>query len=103
MGGTVTCPHGGQVVPSPSSTRVLLAGMPVVLVPDQCTIAGCAFAIGPKPSPCLRVQWLAGATRVLIEGRPPLVQSSTGLCLSPEQAPQGPVILAALQARVIAT
>ncbi|MBX3117498.1 MAG: hypothetical protein KF784_00415 [Fimbriimonadaceae bacterium] len=104
VGATVICPHGGQVTPVPTSTRVLFSGTPAVLVPDTCTVAGCAFTLpGPKPSPCIRVQWLVGATRVLIEGRPPLIQTSTGLCLSPEQAPQGPPTITVTQMRVIAT
>jgi hypothetical protein len=78
--------------------------MPVILATDQCMVGGCAFTLpGPKPSPCLRVQWTAPAVRVLIEGRPPLLQTSVGLCLSPEQAPQGPATLVALQTRVIGT
>lgn len=78
--------------------------MPAVLVSDQCMVAGCAFTLpGPKPSPCTRVQWSTAATRVLIEGRPPLLQDSVGLCLSPEQAPQGPANLVALQIRVTGT
>ncbi|HEY0867638.1 MAG TPA: hypothetical protein VGE01_09670 [Fimbriimonas sp.] len=104
LGATVICPHGGQVVPSPSSSRVLLSGMPVVLLGDTCMVAGCAFTLpGPKPSPCLRVQWTTSATRILVEGRPPLLQDSVGLCLSPEQAPQGPPSMVSLQTRVTGT
>jgi len=37
-----------------------------------------------KPQPCIRVQWLVPAARVLVNGQPVLLQTSTGLCLSPE-------------------
>ncbi|MBI1332581.1 MAG: hypothetical protein JST12_19395 [Armatimonadetes bacterium] len=96
---TIMCPHGGTVTDIPTSTRVLVAGTPPILLTDQGLVAGCPFNTG-SPSPCIKVQWMVGATRVLIEGRPPLVQSSTGLCIGP--APQGPPVIVAVQPRVIA-
>ena len=52
---------------------------------------GCAFTVPPsKPQPCLKVQWLVPAARVLVGGQPAILQSSSGLCLSAEQIPQGP-------------
>jgi hypothetical protein len=101
VGNTTLCPHGGQAQTISSNVRVLVSGLPVATVADQTLIAGCAFFVGPKPSPCVRVQWLVPAARVLVMGQPALLQLSTGLCLSPEQAPQGPPIVAANQPRVI--
>lgn len=104
MGATVICPHGGQVQPVPTAVRVQLGGAPPIVATDQCMVAGCAFTLpNGKPSPCIKVQWTAPATRVLIDGKPPLIQSSVGLCQSPEQVPQGPATLASLQTRVIAS
>jgi hypothetical protein len=46
------------------------------------------------------------ATRLLVMGAPPILQTppgpgtGAGLCLSPEQAPQGPPIVIAMQPRV---
>lgn len=97
----MVCPHMAPVSALTSTTRVLLSGTPVVLSTDQCLIAGCIFQNPvPKPSPCLQVRWLTAATRVLVEGRPPLLQSSVGLGISAEQVPQGPVSILSLQTRV---
>jgi len=99
---TVMCPHGGQVTAISSNTRVLVSGTPVVTVSDQYLIAGCVFTIpGPKPSPCVTARWLTPAARVQVNGQPVIVQSSTGICSSPEQVPQGPPLIVATQPRVI--
>jgi len=104
VGNTTMCPHGGQAQTISSNVRVLVNGLPVATVADQTLVAGCAFTLpGPKPSPCLRVQWLVPAVRVLVMGQPALLQTSPGLCLSPEQAPQGPPIVSVNQPRVIGT
>ena len=104
VGNTAMCPHGGMAQTLSSNTRVLVNGMPVATIADQTLIAGCVFTLpGPKPSPCVKVQWLVPATRVLIMGQPALLQTSTGLCQSPEQAPQGPPVVTVNQPRVIGT
>jgi hypothetical protein len=102
-GAVAICPHGGQVQTIPASPRVLVSGMPVAVMTDTSLVAGCVFTIGPKPSPCVRVQWLVPAVRVTSMGQPVLLQSSIGLCLSPEQAPQGPPTILSTQPRVIGT
>lgn len=103
VGASAICPHAGQVSIISTNTRVLVGGMPVATLADQFLIAGCAFTVPPgKPQPCLRVQWLAPATRVLVNGQPPILQTSAGLCLSPEQAPQGPPTFIVTQIRVTA-
>jgi uncharacterized Zn-binding protein involved in type VI secretion len=104
VGNTTLCPHGAPVTTISSNARVLVNGLPVATLADQFLVAGCPFTIPPsKPSPCLRVQWLVPATRVLVMGQPAILQTSTGLCLSPEQAPQGPPVVAVNQPRVIGT
>lgn len=106
VGAQAMCPHGGQITASASS-RVLVNGQPVATVPDPGVVAGCPFQIptpvGSKPQPCVRVQWVVGATRVTANGKPVLIQTSTGLCLSVEQIPQGPPSIVTTQARVTAT
>jgi hypothetical protein len=90
---SMQCPHGGKVNHAPSQVRVLIGKAPALTVSDVGLVAGCAFTIPPtKPSPCVTVQWLAPAVRVKLSGQPALLASSVGLCKSPEQAPQGPVI-----------
>lgn len=104
VGATIQCPHAARATITPSNQRVKVVGMAVALVNDQTTVAGCPFQVpvgaGTKPQPCVRVMWQAPATRVKVTGRPVLLQSSVGTCLSAEQIPQGPPLIAATQARV---
>lgn len=100
VGASALCPHGGQVSVIPSNTRVLVTGQPVATLADTYLVAGCAFNVSGKPQPCVKVQWVAPATRVLINGQPAILHTSPGLCQSPEQIPQGSPIVAATQTRV---
>jgi hypothetical protein len=101
VGATAICPHAGQVQTVSTNTRVLVNGMPVATMGDVYLIAGCAFTVPPgKPQPCIKVQWLVPATRILINGQPPILQSSVGLCQSAEQIPQGPPTILVTQPRV---
>ena len=100
VGAQAICPHGGQVTTVSSNTRVLAGGQPVATLADQFMVAGCAFTVPPsKPQPCLKVQWLTPAARVLVGGQPAVLQTSQGLCLSPEQIPQGPPSVLVTQVR----
>lgn len=104
VGASAICPHGGQVSVASSNTRVLVGGMPAATLSDLFMVAGCAFTVpGPKPQPCVKVQWLVPAARVLINGQPAILQTSTGLCQSAEQIPQGPPTVIVTQTRVIAS
>ena len=105
VGATGMCPHGAPVNTISTNARVLVSGQPVAVFSDTTTIAGCPFNIPaiPKPQPCVTVRWLVPATRVLVNGTPALLQTSTGLCLSAEQIPQGPPTITVNQTRVIAT
>jgi uncharacterized Zn-binding protein involved in type VI secretion len=101
VGAIALCPHAGPVTIAPGNARVLVSGMPVATVADQFAVAGCVFTVpGPKPQPCVTVRWLAPATRVLVGGVPVVLQTSTGLCLSAEQIPQGPPTVVSTQPRV---
>jgi hypothetical protein len=104
VGMTATCPHGGQVQVAPGNPRVKLGGQPAATMGDQYTIAGCPFQVpigtGTKPQPCVKVQWLVPAMRVRIGGQFAILQSSTGLCQSAEQIPQGPPTVSVTQLRV---
>ena len=104
VGAAAICPHGGQVTVISSNARVLVSGMPAATLGDQYVVAGCAFTIPPgKPQPCIKVQWLVPAVRVLINGQPAILQTSTGLALSAEQIPQGPPTIVSTQPRVVAS
>jgi len=101
VGAVAMCPHGGQITTVPGSARVQVSGMPVTTLADQCLVAGCAFTI-PPPQPCLQVQWLTPATRVLVNGSPPITQGSSGLAISATGVPQGPPLIVSTQTRVTA-
>ena len=104
VGATAICPHGGQVSVIPTNTRVLVGGQPVAVLPDTYLVAGCVFTVPPgKPQPCVKVQWIVPALRVLVNGQPAILQSSSGLCLSAEQIPQGPPSVLVTQPRVSGT
>ena len=103
VGAVAMCPHAGQVTTISSNVRVLVSGMPVATIADTYVVAGCPFTLPPpKPQPCVRVQWLVGAARVLVNGVPPITQASTGLALSVEGIPGGPPIIVQTQPRVSA-
>jgi hypothetical protein len=87
----------------PSAPRVLLSGMPVATMADQYLVAGCAFNVAGAPHPCVRVQWLVPAVRVTASLMPLILQTSLGLSLAADQAPQGPPIVCSTQPRVLAT
>jgi uncharacterized Zn-binding protein involved in type VI secretion len=104
VGAAAICAHGGQVTVISSNSRVLVSGMPVATMGDTYVVAGCAFTVPPgKPQPCVKVQWLVPATRVMVNGQPALLQTSTGLCQSAEQIPQGPPTIVSTQTRVMGT
>lgn len=101
VGLTAMCPHGGQVSVVSTNTRVKVMGQYVAVMGDTYTIAGCPFQTPvPKPQPCIKVQWIVPAMRVKVMGKQVLLKSSTGLCLSAEQIPQGPPNIIMTQMRV---
>jgi hypothetical protein len=96
----LTCPHAGHVTHTPSQARVVVVGAPALTQADTNMVAGCPFTLPAKPSPCVTVRWTVAAVRVTAGGLPLLLQSSVGLCSSPEQAPQGPPLVTVVQPRV---
>ena len=101
VGATLTCPHMGTVTAITSNTSVMVSGQPVVTMSDTFTVVGCTFlATSPSPQPCLVVKWLVPATRVLVNGKPVILKTSSGICQSAVQAPQGPPNILVTQPRV---
>jgi len=98
----MTCPHGGTVTAAPTGTTVLVGGADVVLrVSDSFVIAGCPFTLPTgAPHPCVTVQWQVTAMKVKNGGDLALNESSVGLCLAPDQVPQGTVIVSSAQPTV---
>ncbi len=97
---TILCPHGGRIAATAPSQRVLVSGVPVLTVDDVGAVQGCPV---PPPGTCLSVRWGGGAMRVLAEGRPVLLQGSSGHAVSAAGAANGPVTAIPAQARVLAT
>lgn len=94
---TVMCPHGGQAILFTSNVQALLPSGPILLMSDVHPIAGCAFAPGGVPLPCLTIRWLTGSLQSAIHGVPALLDSSVGLCLNAAQVPQGTAIVVQTQ------
>ncbi len=86
---TIICTHGGQATLFTSNTRAFADGAPVLLESDIHPVVGCPFTVGIKYSPCVRIEWSAGASKVIINGTPVLVQTSIGRCINAEGATQG--------------
>jgi len=103
VGMVALCPHGGLVMEVPSAPRVLLGGMPAATLADQYPIVACVLNVAGAPHPCIRVQWLVPAVRVKANLMPVVLQTSVGLCLAADQAPQGPPIVSFTQPRVLGT
>ena len=110
MGGKVlttatvaSCPHGGQASFTASQSALTVDGASVLVVSDTTSITGCQFMIGNTPSPCMTVRWQAPATKVTAGGTAVLLNSSTGLCMSPASAPQGSLQISTVQSRVTAS
>ncbi|MCB9765336.1 MAG: hypothetical protein H6739_36520 [Alphaproteobacteria bacterium] len=100
-GATVLCPHGGSAQAVTSQPRVTLSKQPVTTVTDSYLISACPFTVpAAVPQPCVTIQWIVPATRVFVGGSPVLLSSSSGLCQSATQIPQGSPIPTAVQARV---
>lgn len=104
VGAQGTCPHGGQLSVTSTNQRVKVGGQPVAVLDDTYTIAACPFQVpvgaGTKPQPCVKVQWVVPATRVRVNNQPVILSTSTGLCLSAEQIPQGVPTVSMTQVRV---
>lgn len=90
---TVLCMHGGSAILTTSNSKVMADNVPALLESDVHTVAGCPFQVpaGPavRPSPCIRIEWSAGSTKVQVNGVGVLVKSSIGKCYSAEGTPQG--------------
>ncbi|MCW3819203.1 hypothetical protein ONA91_32655 [Micromonospora sp. DR5-3] len=98
---TITCPHGGQGSILPGQTAASAASA-ICTKDDRVTIAGCAFTIGPNPSPCVSVEWKTAVSSVTAGGTEILTIGSTGICMSAANVPQGPVVLIPAQVAVTA-
>lgn len=108
---SATCFHAAPAVIPPTQPKVLVAGHPVATSDATITVTGCPFQVptpgGPKPQPCVRIQWGSVATKVLVGGKPALLGPAPGMvpgvCQSAEQIPQGAPVVNTMQTRVSGT
>ncbi|HMO60028.1 MAG TPA: hypothetical protein PKA05_06995 [Roseiflexaceae bacterium] len=101
---TILCSHAGSASITPSQTRVRADGRLLAVVSDSTTVAGCPLTLpNGKPQPCTTIRWVTSATRVRLGGTPALLQSSSGICQSAEQIPQGAPNVVTTQTRVRGT
>ena len=101
MTSSVMCPHGGQAILLTANARVMVDNAFALLESDVHPVAGCAFTLpGPKPSPCIRIEWAGGSAQLKVNGTGALVRSSIGKCYSPESALQGIAIISSTQVKV---
>ena len=103
VGSVAMCPHGGQVTAISSDVRNLASGTPVTTMADQFIVAGCVFAPGGVPQPCVLVQWTTPTVRCLFNAQPAITALSVGICIAANGVPNGPVVVATTQPRVVAT
>jgi hypothetical protein len=100
----VKCTHGGTAMLSTANTLMKVDGAPALLEADVHPVAGCPFTVpGPKPQPCVKIEWAAGAEMCKSNGIKVLIQSSVGKCISAEGAIQGVAIVAQTQMKAKAT
>jgi hypothetical protein len=86
-----------------SNTRVMAASSPLVRASDTFMIAGCVFAIGPVPHPCMQVQWVQPDTGSQVMSDFTLSEDSVGLCVAADMAVQGTVLINFTQPQVSGT
>lgn len=100
------CPHGGSAILTTANSKIMVDNTPALLESDVHSVAGCPFQIpvgpGTKPSPCIKIEWSAGATKLQVNGVGVLVKSSIGKCSSPEGAMQGMANIVNTQMKVSA-
>ncbi|SHN52990.1 hypothetical protein SAMN05660350_00447 [Geodermatophilus obscurus] len=78
QGAAITCAHAGPAVPTLPSSRVLVAGQPVVTQAAAWTVAGCPLT--PPASPCVTASFRTAATRVRVGRTPVLLADSQATC-----------------------
>ena len=99
---TIMCPHGGQAVLMTGNSRVSADGAAVLLESDVHVVTGCPFTVGNKYSPCVRIEWSAGTSRVSIQETATLNETSLGSCLNAEGGTQGVATIVNTQQKALA-
>ena len=100
----IQCPHGIPGTLATATAKVLVDGMPPLVMGDKGTVSGCPFTTPvPKPQPCVTNLLTKAATKVLAENKAVLLMNPSDIAQSGEQAPQGPAVWGNIQSKVLAT
>lgn len=98
---TVACFHQGTVNLQTSNSKVFVEGSPVLLESDiQQSIIGCLFYRGDSYSPCVKITWKSGATKVQVDGTNVLLDTNIGDCFNPSNLLQGTAQFQVVQRKV---
>ena len=98
----IKCLHGAPAELNTTNAVTSAQRNNILLESDIHMVTGCPFFIGLKPSPCIRIEWTAGASNATIGGTKVLVRSSVGKCINAEGAVQGVAIIVQTQMKVSA-
>jgi hypothetical protein len=98
----IKCMHGGTAILTTANTKLMVDNAPALLESDVPVVVGCPFTIGPKYSPCVKIEWTLGAAMMSSNGTKVLVKSSIGKCISGEGATQGIAMVASTQMKTSA-
>jgi formaldehyde-activating enzyme involved in methanogenesis len=99
----IQCPHGIPATLMTATAKVLVDGMPPLVMGDKGSVAGCPFTTPvPKPQPCDTILLTKAATKVLAENKPVLLMNPADIAQS-GPIPQGPAIWGTIQSKVLAT
>ena len=93
------CPHGGMVSAISQNTKVMVSGGLTLRSSDTFLIAGCAFALGLVPHPCVQVRWVEADSKSQVNNDFTISQESVGLCVAADMAVQGTVLINFTQAQ----
>ncbi len=78
----VKCAHGGMATPGATFPKVLVGGLPIVLITAPYQVAGCPLPPPPAGNgPCATGKFSIGSTKVLANGLPVLLLDSKALCV----------------------
>jgi hypothetical protein len=94
--------HGGTAILTTANTKLMVDNAPALLESDVAVVVGCPFTIGPKYSPCVKIEWTLGAAMLSSNGTKVLVKTSIGKCISGEGATQGIAMVASTQMKTSA-
>ncbi len=103
MGTQITCPHSIPATIAAGGAKLMIVGTAAAVMGDKGLVSGCPFTLpNGKPQPCATAELTKAASKVTTGGTPVLLMNPSDLCKSGDQVPNGPVIWASPQTKVMA-